>query len=350
MHGMRMDARRRRLCGALLGGAALLALRPAGAAATRTVTYYGDRRLQLPAQVERIATSWEAQNAIIAMLGFGDRIVATTRIVRDMPVFRRFVPGIANAALAGAGGDLNVEELMRLKPDVLFASAGLPQLRQEQLERAGIAVAVFRSNSLAALVERTLVTGEILGAEALRRAQDYRDYFEANVARVAAALAKVPQASRLKVYHAVGDPLSTSGRPSLNQDWMDLGGAVNVAEHWFQGGPATAKVSLEQIYAADPDVIVAMTARDAESMRSEPRWRGLRAVRQGRVHANPRGMFWWSRETSEQALQFLWLAKTLYPDALAAVDMKQETRDFYRRFYGYRLEDGDVAEFLQPTS
>jgi iron complex transport system substrate-binding protein len=343
-----IDAGRRRLCRALLCGSTLLALRPL-AAAGRDVIYYGDRHLRLPDRIERIATTWEAQNSIIAMLGFADRIVATTRLVRDMPVFRRFVPSIAHAALAGAGADLNIEQLLRLRPDVLFAAAGLPQVRQAQLERAGIAVAVLRSNSVTALLERTTISAEILGGTAVQRAQDYRAYFASNVERVATALAKVPQSSRLKVYHCLGGVLGTSGRPSLNQDWMDLGGALNVAEHWFQHAPAQGKVSLEQIYAAEPDLIVAMTASEAARIRSEPAWRSLKAVREGRVYANPRGMFWWSRETSELALQFLWLAKTLYPDALSDVDMRMETREFYQRFYGYRLEHADIEEFLQPT-
>lgn len=343
---------RRQFC--LTCATALLALASGRslAAGPRLVVYQGNKRLQLPARIERIATSWEAQNAIIAMLGYGDRIVATTRIVREMPVFRRFVPGIAQAGLAsnGTAGDVNVEELLRLRPDVLFVAGDLPPARKQQLERAGIAVAELRYNRLDALIERTLVSGEILGADALREAREYQRYFEANKARVRAALGQVPAERRLRLYHAVGDPLSTSGRPSLNQDWMDLGGAINVAEHWFDHEAPTGKVSLEQIIAANPDVIVAMRAADAAHIRSDSRWAGLRAVRQGRVYANPRGMFWWCRETSEQALQFLWLAKTLYPDAFSAVDMREETREFYRRFYGYTLDTATVDEFLAPRS
>lgn len=317
--------------------------------AVRIVHFYGDQQLRVPAQVRRVATAWEAQNAIIAMLGHGADIVATTRIVRDMPVFRRFVPSIAEAVLAGSGnGDLNVEELIRLRPDILFLSNALPPARLRQLENAGIAVAVLKSNSLDHLVERVRITGDLLGEAAQRKAHDYIDYFNGNVARVRAALARVPAERRLRVYHAVGEPLSTSGRPSLNQDWLDLGGALNVAEHWFSGGARTGKVSLEEIIAADPDVIVAMRAEDARHIREDSRWRGLRAVRTGRVHANPRGMFWWCRETSEQALQFLWLACLLYPEAMAEVDMRHETREFYARFYGYRLTDAEVDDFLSP--
>jgi len=318
----------------------------------RTVTYYGSITLTLPERVTRIATAWEAQNSIIAMLGYGDKIVATTRIVRDMPVFRKFVPSIKDAELASLGGmaDVDVEKLLLLRPDILFIAGALPPAKQAQLASGGIAVAAFRANSMDALLERTLITGELFGPTALAKAHAFRDYFEANKARVAKALAGLPAEQRPRIYLAQGSPTATSGRPSLNQDWMDLGGAINVAEHWFEGiGNATGQVTVERVIEADPDVIIAMRASDAEQIRHDPRWKGIKAVREGRVYANPRGMFWWCRETSEEALQFLWLASILYPDRLN-VDMAAETRAFYKQFYGYDLTDAEIADFLRPTN
>lgn len=318
----------------------------------RVVTYYDDRRIELPQKITRIATAWEAQNSIIAMLGYGDRIVATTRIVRSSPVFRKFVPTIKDAALASNGGarDINIEEMMALRPDILFLPGVLPAQQMEQLARAGIAVANFHYNSIDAIVERTLITGEMLGPDATDIARRYARYFEDNRRRVRERLEKISPGTRVKVYLASGTPLATSGRPSLNQDWMDLGGAINVAESWFETAPnRTGTASLEDIVAANPQAIVAMRARDAEEIRSNPKWRGVKAVRDGRVYANPRGLFWWCRETSEEALQFLWLAKTLYPDAFADIDMAAETKRFYHEFYRIELTDAEVREFLAPT-
>lgn len=339
----------------LLFGLLMLAITPTTASAEeprREVVYYGDRHLNLPQTVRRVATSWEAQNSIIAMLGYGDRIVATTRIVRSMPVFRKFVPSIANASLAGTGGaaGVSVEEMLALRPDILFVPDMLPPAKMEQLTQAGIAVAAFHYNSIDAIVERTLITGEIFGGEALNIARRYATYFESNRRRVRERLERIPPAARLKVYLASGSPLSTSGHPSLNQDWMDLGGAINVAKNWFHDrSNASGTAILENIVASDPDVIITLRARDVEVIRNSPQWSMIRAVRDGRVYANPRGMFWWCRETSEEALQFLWLAKLLYPDAFTDIDMVAETRAFYRNFYRIDLSDDEVKEFLSPS-
>jgi len=109
------------------------------------------------------------------------------------------------------------------------------------------------------------------------------------------------------------------------------------------------RFSLEQIMGADPDVIVTLNAESAKEIRTDRRWSQVRAVRNKRVYANPKGMFWWCRETSEEALQILWLAKTLYPEHFKDVDMVKETRYFYKTFYGYELTDREIQEILNPS-
>jgi iron complex transport system substrate-binding protein len=319
--------------------------------ATRTITFYENRSITVPATIERVASGWNAQNAIIAMLGYGGCIVATTDIIKNNPTFRKMVPSIQNAVLCFRGSDANMEELLKVRPDVLFLPEGTNADRFASLNEFGISVVTLRGNALRAIVERTVITGEILGDEAYRKALRYQAYFKDKVALVTARVAKIPHAKRLKVYHAGGSMLNTSGRPSLNQDWMDVAGAVNVAENWFDG-PArrTSAVSLEQIVGADPDVIVTMRPETAEEIRQDPRWATVSAVRKGRIYVNPKGMFWWCRETSEEALQFLWLAKTLYPQHFEDIDIKRETRDFYRDFFGYDLTDADIEAFLHPEA
>jgi len=319
---------------------------------TRTIRYYhGERQVTVPQVVTRVASSWEAQNSVIAMLGFADNIVATTRAAKSTPGFKKLVPSIVDVPLAiGGDGGLNVEELMRLRPEVLFMSSEPPAHQRAQLERAGVAIASFRANAIAAIVERVGITGEILGGTASERAREYQAYFKRNVDLVSAALASLAPSDRISLYHSVGSPLNTSGRPSLNQDWMDLAHIRNVAEHWtIPGSRTTGDVSIEAIIAADPDIIIAMRAGDAREMLNNPKWRNLRAVKTGRVYANPRGMFWWCRETSETALQFLWLASVAYPEQMAHIDLREETRQFYRRFYHYELSDAELSEFLHPS-
>lgn len=300
----------------------------------------------------RIASPWPAQNTIITMLGYGDNIVGTSKVARQIPLFRASLPRIKDVpeVSINSGNELNPEQIIALGTQLLFVPQTMPIAHPDVLEQAGVRVLALPANSLTALRERVQTTADVLGPDAQQKAQTWEQYFRRNAALVASRLQDLPAAQRVRVYHSMGSPLTTTGRPSLNQDWMDLAGASNVAEHWFGAKKRGAgDVSLEKIVTANPQVIVAMNARDAEEIRASAQWSGIDAVIHQRVVVNPKGMFWWCRETSEEALQFLWLAKTLYPQRFADIDMVKETRDFYRTFFDLQLSDAQIAAILNPS-
>lgn len=299
----------------------------------------------------RIASPWPAQNTIIAMLGYGDDIVGTSKVAQRIPLFRQSLPHIADvpAVSMTSSHEVNPEQIIALNTQLLFVAKNMRVPQTEMLEQAGVRVLAYDANSMQALTARVQQTAAALGPDAREKAQRYQRYFDRNVALVRERLKDLPESERVTVYHSMGNPLTTTGRPSLNQDWMDLAGAKNVAERWFGVKKNSAgEVSPERIVAADPAVIVAMNKRDADVIRTSPQWAGVSAVAHHRVYVNPQGMFWWCRETSEEALQFLWLAKTVYPARFADIDMAQETRNFYRDFFNLKLSDAQIAAILNP--
>ena len=286
------------------------------------------------------------------MLGYGDNIVGTSLVAKRIPLFRQSLPRIDDVPVVSVnnGHELNPERILSLRTQLLFVPKSMSIPRQSLLEGAGVRILAFEANSMAALTARVQKTADVLGPDAQEKAARYQHYFDHNVALVASRLKDLPDNERRAVYHSMGNALTTTGKPSLNQDWMDLAGARNVAENWFAAKPNRAgEVSLEQILAANPAVIVAMNKRDADEMMTSPQWAQVDAVIHHRVYVNPKGMFWWCRETSEEALQFLWLAKTLYPQRFTDVDMRQETRRFYQTFFALSLSDAQIDEILNPS-
>lgn len=337
------------LCITLLGALALSI--SFNVQAQRVVQYYQNQSITVPDSPERVATSWNAQNAILAMLGAGDKIVSTTDLVKTIPFFTEIVPAIKTASISSKGNNdtLNIETLIISQPQIFFATGKLSDAQMTALKNAGISVALLKSGSMDALLERTLITGEILGSSSHQLAKDYLAYFQRNKSLVKSAVSEISANKPMKVYHAFGSPLRTSGSPSLNHDWIALAGGVNVAEHWFDNVPSRAgDVSLEQVIHANPDVIITMYARDTEIIKNAPEWQAITAVREGRVYTNPKGLFWWCRETTEEALQFLWLATVLYPEQTAHIDISKETQQFYKTFFNITLTDQQLELILKP--
>ncbi|EKY1944594.1 ABC transporter substrate-binding protein [Cronobacter turicensis] len=299
----------------------------------------------------RIASPWPAQNTIIAMLGYGDNIVGTSQVAKQIPLFRQSLPHIDHVPVVSMSSshEINPEQIIALGTELLMVAKNMHVPQPEMLSQAGVRVLAFEANSMQALTARVQQTADALGPDAQAKAHRYQRYFDRNATLVRTRLRDLPENQRVTVYHSMGNPLTTTGRPSLNQDWMDLAGANNVAEKWFGVKKNSAgEVSLERIIAANPAVIVAMNRRDADEILTSPQWAGVDAVIHHRVYTNPKGMFWWCRETSEEALQFLWLAKTLYPERFADVDMISETRTFYRDFFDLKLSDAQIAAILTP--
>jgi iron complex transport system substrate-binding protein len=98
----------------------------------------------------------------------------------------------------------------------------------------------------------------VLGVPA--RAAELAGYARRTFAEVDGMLAHVPADRRPRVYLARGpEGLETGLQGSINTEIIERAGAVNVAEGPEQGG--IAQVSIEQLLAWNPDVIVTWTGR-----------------------------------------------------------------------------------------
>jgi iron complex transport system substrate-binding protein len=59
------------------------------------------------------------------------------------------------------------------------------------------------------------------------------------------------------------------------------------------------------------------------------------------------GAYRWDPPSQESGLMLWWLAKTMYPDLFADIDLNQEIRTFYQRFYGYTISDNEIQSVLE---
>jgi len=107
------------------------------------------------------------------------------------------------------------------------------------------------------------------------------------------------------------------------------------------------KVSLEQIIAYNPEVIVANDAQFEAMAYADPRWAGIKAVAEHKVWTVPRSPFnWIDRPPSVmRILGVQWLAHLFYPKAYA-VDMRAEVRDFHQRWLGVEPTAADLDKWL----
>ena len=73
-------------------------------------------------------------------------------------------------------------------------------------------------------------------------------------------------------------------------------------------------------------------------------------MRTGRVYVNPSGVYLWDRHSAEAALQILWVAKTLHPTRFRDLDLEQETKAFYAKFFDYALTDAEYNAIMRAAA
>jgi iron complex transport system substrate-binding protein len=338
----------------LLWVAAAAAVQGASAAdapVTREIHDAAGRVVGIPAHVNRIADAWHANNAVVLMLGGADKIVATTVQAQRQPWLRKLYPRIDQVPAAfNAAGELNIETLIGARPEViLMAYDGTAPKWSAAVEAYHVPIVMMPNTSLADLKTTALITGQVLGESESQAANEYVRYFDANIRRVTDVTGRLGAEQRPKVLHtASAGILTVDGRHTVIDDWIDVAGGRNAAEVIGNGRPVT----MEQVAAWDPDVIIVGTApnqQNRQAILDDPRWRQIKAVKDGKVFANPSGAYLWDRHSAEAALQVLWAAKTLHPGLFAALDIKQETVAFYAKYFHYKLTDDEYASILNAT-
>ncbi|OOM79526.1 ABC transporter substrate-binding protein [Clostridium sp. BL-8] len=314
-----------------------------------TITDSSGAKVEIPSQVNNIADAWGAHNAIVAMLGAGDKITATTLTNKTKPWLFKVTPGMSKASLSFNvdATDINVEELVKIKPDVLFISSGNKNV--SKITELGIPVVQVGFKDFDSMKSCVTLTGDILGENGKERAEKYISYLDDKLKMITNETSKISQDKKPKVVHIADySPLKVDGKDTIIDSWIQAAGGTNAAD--FSG---TKEVSIEQIMSWNPDILIVSSTvgssdrkKNLDEITSGETWKKINAVKNGKVYINPDGAFSWDRYSSEEALQIQWAAKIIQPDIFKDIDVSKETKWFYKKFFNYELSDDEVQQIL----
>jgi iron complex transport system substrate-binding protein len=248
--------------------------------------------------------------------------------------------------LTGRGNTTNLEVLLKYKPDLILDVGTVNDtyisLATSVQQQTGIPY-VLLDGRFEASAQLYRQLGELTHRQT--QAEEFARYTESTVATIKSRIDKISADQKPKVYYARGpNGLETGLGGSINVETIEFLGAHNVAAE-RQGGMAT--VSVEQLLAWDPDVIITIEPTFATNVRSDPAWAPIKAVKSGRVYLSPKLPFGWIDfpPSVNRLIGLWWLAKTFYP-AQFPEDLRPLTREFYQRFYHLAPTDAQIDRVL----
>ena len=332
-------------------------------AGSHKVTDHAGHEVEVPNKIEKIVidqvpilSTYMAYNEgkaphIVGYAGSLKQVISGT-VLKDM------APELLDATNTVQGqSDLNVEEIMKLKPDVIFYNAK-NQDRYEKLSKTGVPCIGFVTMGADTPADPINRYGEWLKLlEDVFGEKGKMDNFLAAgdeiVKDVEERIASVPEDKRpsgmILWKYQEGTPI-VAGKGTFGDFWLKRLKVKNVAAD----AKGYAKVNVEQIYAWNPDVfyldgpgLLNIKTEDVYNNSVEGfDFSNLKAVKDKRVYNSKLGMWNWLTPNPDAPLVLAWLASETYPDAFKDYDLKKVIKDYYQKWYNYELSDEQIEDMF----
>ena len=306
----------------------ILALQAAGYPAAAATLHYRDklgRSLVIETPVKR-AVVFETYELLPAIHGF-DRVVGLGSYALKDGLIKAASPEIINAIPSvGTVWNLNIEALLKVKPDLVITFRNSNENAIKFMERKGLKVLVIYPESLSELYEVMRLEGKLFAKE--REVEAVIRKMEAMFGLIRNRVAQIPKNNRKRALNLMMNPTMIAGRKGITQELLDLAGVINCADS-AQNFP---EVSLERIIAWNPDILyfVWYARYSAADLLNNPQWRFVKAIQQRSVYRIPNGSTWSPRIAGTA----FWMAASAYPDNFKDLDVERTIDQFYRDVYG----------------
>lgn len=306
-----------------------------------TIVDGAGRNVTLTVPVNRIVSINDGLTEMLCALGVRDKIVGRDAS-SNMPASVLSIPVVGENSYLP-----NVELILELKPDVIFADSMLPYntVAMSQLEAAGIPIFIsdpvdpeptkhsnltvvdFSCNLLSKLA--TIVGGQ-------DKADEYISYVQYYNNLVKQRLANLTQDQRPKVMLEWYAPYNTFVTPGIDQ-----AGGINIAENQTVYAPV---LSPEFVVEQNPAVIIRMSSSsdhnvtdfiaERDAIMSRPELAGVDAIKNGRVYICD----WDIRGGISSVVGYLYWAKWCQPALFADIDPNAVHAELYQKFFGTTVQ------------
>lgn len=317
-----------------------------------TVVDRMDREITFDSVPQRVAmTIMPLPSIFYSIMGNTDMIVGcnpSSITAYNNSTLKDMYPELANAATDWCGTDfsVNVEELLKLKPDVVFQWVSQPESVQK-MEDADLKVVALKYGTLDEIKVLFNLLGQVFKKE--ERVEYLMDYFDEKTAETTDVTSKIPQEEWPKAMELFGDMKVAAG--GFCSYWIDGAATVNPAVE-LGTDSSSSDVDMEQILVWNPDIIWVgnftpiMPSDLFENKLEGQDWSMVKAVQNGQVYKIPIGGYRWDPPSIESPLALKWMASIAHPDMFPDLDMAEELRGFYKDVYDYEISDEQIENIL----
>lgn len=231
-----------------------------------------DRKVTIEKQPERIVSLSPSNTEILCALGLGDKLVGVTDYC-DYPA------EVLSKEKVGDYSQPNIEKIVALQPDMVFANNGMQHEIIYKLEEANIQVVVFGGDTFEGVYRSILDAGKITNTQ--KTASEIVNNMKNRVDEVQKKLKGVEKKSCYFIVTFGDSGNWTAGPGSFIDEMINKAGGENIAGDTES---AWAEYSIEKLVEKKPQVILmSKAAGDVEELKNTSGYKELIAVKEGNV-------------------------------------------------------------------
>ena len=313
----------------------------------------------VPKESFRIACTAPAHTSGLLLLGAVDKIVAIDQTFANGGWILSKYPQLSKVPIVFANNEMNVEELLNQEPDLVTYATRYGDETRQQLEELNIVCSGGMKQPsdegmdyLDRVRDNSAYYGLVVGGPQATAAKNFRQEFAAIRKKIEDRTAGIAEKDRPTVCEvsSAGQQLQVNNGSAIGQMLINLAGGINAAKDAAgeSAGPSGQTIiEPETLLNYNPDILIVDKKGYLEELQKDPILSQLKAIQNGRVYIAPTGAMSWPYNGPEEYLNMYFFAKCIQPDLFTDIDLEEESKQFYKTYFGFDLNDDDIKTIFE---
>ncbi len=301
-----------------------------------SITDTRGRVVEVPCPPQRIVVCNSYVAEVLCVLEASDRVVGAPKDMLSFPILDQ---KLKHTSDVGAMFTPNAEQVLALKPDLVFAWSTTKEEIVDQLQKAGVPVVLLDCSRFDKLAREIEIVGKIMARE--ERAAELVAFINKYHREIEKRTKDLPEKDRPSVYWESMSDYSTCTPGSSDWQILEVAGGKSI----FEDKNSQSKVSPEWVVTKNPQVIIkcpgtgkipsgygvsdAALKKQREDILSRTELKDTEAIKSGKVFVLSRR----AASGPQTVIGLVYVAKWLHPQLFLDMDPEAIQRELIERYY-----------------
>ena len=320
-----------------------------------TVVDSSGRTIKLPENIEKIIPAGNPAQMVLYSIAPEKMGAFTSKPSEETQKYmdEKYMDLPEVGTFYGKKANMNLEEVIKADADLIIdvgeRKDGIEEDMDMIQEQTGVPT-IFIEGEITQLPDMYRTLGKLVGKE--EESKPKADYIENTLKDAKEKSETLKDEDKVRVFFGSGDNgQQTNPDGSIHADVLNYIGAKNVYEGKAEKGSSWEEVSMEQIIAWNPELVLLTDEGTGENLLKDDAWKDIEAIKNQKVFETPNAPYNWMGRPPmiNRVIGIKWAGNLLYPE-LYDYDMVEEAKEFYSLFYNYELTDEEAKDLMKNST